>query len=166
MNPSFKYTQTYKLLKGKYDEEHIAKIADALFLVYHPMSDFFELSIMDKKAKAAELILVDIDWKDIEEAESAYKQLVIPREKSMYIHMAHLLDWTFESCVKIKEQREGKFPLNITKDLLKEITVFASKYSILKEDLRKERAKAKQVVQQKTFGNLTLSSGDERFTRT
>ena len=43
--------------------------------------------------------------------------------------------------------------------------VFVSKFSLLKDGLLKERNKAKQVVQQKTFGNLTLSKGDERFTK-
>lgn len=167
MTPSFKYSNAYKALVKKYTEAQVAKIADALFLVYHPMSDFFELSITDKKNKAIEYILGEenIEWSDLQEAEDAYKQITVPRERSQYINASHLLDWAYESCSRIQEQRVGKLQHNITPALLKEVMVFVSKFSLLKEGLLKERNKAKQVVQQKTFGNLTLSKGDERFTK-
>lgn len=167
MTPSFKYTSAYKILQKKYTEAQVAKIADALFLVYHPMSDFFELSVTDKKNKAIEYILGEenIEWPDLQEAEDAYKQITVPRERSQYINASHLLDWAYEACSKIQEQRTGELQHNITKDLLKEVMIFTSKFPLLKEGLLKERYKAKQVVQQKTFGNLTLSKGDERFTK-
>lgn len=163
MNPTFKHTKAFNILKVKFEEGQIAKIADALFLVYHPMSDFFELSVREKKEIAIEKILGDIEWESFSEVEDDYKQLVLPKEKSMYIHMASLLDWTYEHIAKIREQRVGKLQFNITKDLLKEITVFATKFSTLKDNLQSERAKAKKIIDKKAFGNVTLSSSDERF---
>src|SRR5690606_17365043 len=137
---TWKLTKAYKLLiQNGFSEKECRLIGDALFLVYHPTSDFYERSITEKKTIASEEFLGKIDWGTFQEAEDAYKELVLPREIRIYNSLSHLMDYTLNACEKVRETPAALTKINLSRDLLKEITLFCSKYTTLKEDLRKQR---------------------------
>lgn len=161
---TWKLTKAHKILVDKgFKEEECRRIGDALFLVYHPTSDFYEQSVTEKKIKAQTELLREIEWDDISEAEQSYKEEVLPREVRIYNNLSHLLDYTLNTCEKVKEKPENIKKVTLTSDLLKQITLFCSKYTSLKEDLRKQRQQAKKTLDRKTLGNIALSASDERF---
>lgn len=165
MRASWTYTKTYKELSKKYDEKECSLIGDALFTLFHPMSDFSEQNINERKLLVQEEILKTIELDSLEKYCEMYKQEVLSRESRIYMQLSNTLDYTLAATEQIREKRVGKMQFNITPALLKELTVFISKYGSLKEQLSLERKVAKKTIDRKTFGNIALSASDERFSR-